>query len=81
MTDNVQASQLAAEKTSQSTIKGKASSSISPEMDKLKICKEDFEASKVSFQLVRIVILCVVPDCSAVLYRVVLCCIVCKGGF
>ena len=31
----------------------KSSSGVSPEMDKLKICKEDFEASKLSFQQVR----------------------------
>lgn len=33
--------------------KGGRPSSLSPEMDKLKICKEDFEASKQSFQQVR----------------------------
>lgn len=56
LTDDAQASQVTVEKSSHTAMKGK--SSLSPEMDKLKICKEDFEASKVSFQQVRVVMWC-----------------------
>ena len=42
----------AATTTGSSALSSSSSSSLSPEMDKLRICKEDFEAAKISFQQV-----------------------------
>lgn len=38
--------------TGTAALSSSSSSSLSPEMDKLRICKEDFEAAKISFQQV-----------------------------